>query len=43
MSVILCLGEGLRLKIDEKALLEDSVGTDVVTDIGRCIEKKDDM
>lgn len=42
-SAVFALDGGLASKILEKALLEDSLGIGVVNDIGRCIEKKEDM
>ena len=42
-SVGLCLIGDLESNIEENALLDDSFGMGVVTDIGRCIEKKEDI
>lgn len=38
-----CFGKSLTSNMEEKALLVDSFGMGIVTDIGRCIEKKEDI
>ena len=43
MSAVLDLVGAFASKMDENALFVDSLGIGVVNDIGRCIEKNEDM